>query len=485
MGSRRTGSVVGIGETRRRALSALFSSLGMGCAVLWCNFASTWLGLSLFTTDVGSLPASVATTLANGTVLFLLLVALGAQRTRLELERARTAVLAVGAASVVALTLLMGAMQLGALPPSFAVVPSALITAYLYALMLCSWAQCLGDRSIKGAMVSVSCGLLVAAAASLPLANGLVPPSIFAAAFALLPFAFSALALILSQEKSPSASRSKRQDEASLPQAQSTFGVKGRALPIIPIYATLMGFATTQFYTLNASSLSNAASLAMFLATGTVFLFVALFMIRVLDIGWCLFLSGVIFFVAIVLWLFLPQPGELVVVVTGSLHWSSFLLPIAASFAAANQQRQQCASSTCLSLALFYLATGLGALTTLLDVESRAIVGGIAVAVLLGALVFARRQEKLSLAATMAMHDENDRGEALARLADSYELSPRERDVFVLLANGNSLKHIAEELFISENTAKRHRSNVYLKFMVSSRQELIDKAKNELENPKV
>ncbi|MEG2533603.1 MAG: helix-turn-helix transcriptional regulator, partial [Gordonibacter sp.] len=371
-----------------------------------------------------------------------------------------------------------------ALPLSFAKVPSALVTVYLYALMLCSWAQCLGDRSIKGAMVSVSCGLIVAAATSLPLVSGLVPPSMFTAAFALLPFAFSALALVLNQEGDRSASKAKRQDEAPSPQAQPSFGVKGRTLPIIPIYATLMGFATTQFYTLNASSSSSTASLAMFLATGTVFLFVALFMVRVLDIGWCLFLSGVIFCVAIALWLFLPQPGELVVVVTGSLHWSSFLLLTAASFTTTNRQRQRCASNACLSLALFYLATDLGSLTTLLGVESRVIVGGAAAAVLLGALVFARRQEELSLAAAMAVHDKTDRGDALAHLADDYELSPREKDVFVLLADGNSLKHIADELFISENTVKRHRSNVYLKLMVNSRQELIDKAKAELKNPR-
>ncbi|MEG1494645.1 MAG: helix-turn-helix transcriptional regulator, partial [Gordonibacter sp.] len=105
-------------------------------------------------------------------------------------------------------------------------------------------------------------------------------------------------------------------------------------------------------------------------------------------------------------------------------------------------------------------------------------------AVLLGALVFARRQEELSLAAAMAVHDKTDRGDALAHLADDYELSPREKDVFVLLADGNSLKHIADELFISENTVKRHRSNVYLKLMVNSRQELIDKAKAELKNPR-
>ena len=58
-------------------------------------------------------------------------------------------------------------------------------------------------------------------------------------------------------------------------------------------------------------------------------------------------------------------------------------------------------------------------------------------------------------------------------------LTPRETEVFLLLAEGNQLKRIAEDLFLSENTVKRHRTNVYQKLGVSSRQELIDLAKSE------
>lgn len=477
--------MIGIRERRRRILSALFSSLGMGCAVSWYNFASRWLGSPPFEAEVGSFTTSVATTLITGILLFLLLAGLGALRQRLESPRVRIVVLTTGAVSAAILVLLVGASQLGLISLLFAKIPSALITAYLYALMLCSWVQCLTDRSIKGAMASVSCGLLIAAATSLPLLSGLISLSALTASFALLPFVFSALAHATYRKGSECAHTAGPQKGAPPLQAQPSFCIKGHTFPLIPVYATLMGFATTQFYTLNAANLSDTVSLGMFLATGVVFLFVALFMTRVLDIGWCLFLSGVVFCVAIALWLFFPQPGELVVIITGSLHWSSFLLPIAASFSAANRRRGRCASNACISLALFYLATGLGSLTTLLGVESRAIVGSCAVAVLLGALLFARRQEELSLAATMAAHDKTDRTEALAQLADEYELSPREKDVFSLLAEGNSLKRIAEELFISENTVKRHRSSVYLKFMVNSRQELIDKTKAELKHPKV
>lgn len=46
-----------------------------------------------------------------------------------------------------------------------------------------------------------------------------------------------------------------------------------------------------------------------------------------------------------------------------------------------------------------------------------------------------------------------------------------------MIAEGNTLKHIADELVLSENTVKRHRTNVYQKLAVNSRQELIDKTR--------
>lgn len=60
------------------------------------------------------------------------------------------------------------------------------------------------------------------------------------------------------------------------------------------------------------------------------------------------------------------------------------------------------------------------------------------------------------------------------RLADLYQLSPREGEILCYLARGRNAKHIAEELVISEHTAKSHIYRIYNKMNVHSRQDLID-----------
>lgn len=59
-------------------------------------------------------------------------------------------------------------------------------------------------------------------------------------------------------------------------------------------------------------------------------------------------------------------------------------------------------------------------------------------------------------------------------IADTYKLSPRERDVLFLLAKGRTIDYIHNELHISFNTAKSHIRNVYVKIGVHTRQELLD-----------
>ncbi len=53
-------------------------------------------------------------------------------------------------------------------------------------------------------------------------------------------------------------------------------------------------------------------------------------------------------------------------------------------------------------------------------------------------------------------------------------LSPRESQVATLLLQGKTYKKIADELYISENTVKTHIKNIYSKYEVRSRGELID-----------
>jgi DNA-binding CsgD family transcriptional regulator len=59
-------------------------------------------------------------------------------------------------------------------------------------------------------------------------------------------------------------------------------------------------------------------------------------------------------------------------------------------------------------------------------------------------------------------------------LAAAHGLSPRETEVFALLARGHSYAHIAELLFVSSNTVKTHVRNIYGKLGVGSREELFD-----------
>jgi len=59
-------------------------------------------------------------------------------------------------------------------------------------------------------------------------------------------------------------------------------------------------------------------------------------------------------------------------------------------------------------------------------------------------------------------------------LATKYGLSAREEEVLDLLIQGRSLPYIQRELYISLSTAKFHVSNIYTKFDVHTRQDLLD-----------
>lgn len=63
---------------------------------------------------------------------------------------------------------------------------------------------------------------------------------------------------------------------------------------------------------------------------------------------------------------------------------------------------------------------------------------------------------------------------SILHVAQTYGLTTRESDVLALLARGHSLRHIGEELCISEGTTITHRQHIYRKLGVHSKQELID-----------
>lgn len=61
----------------------------------------------------------------------------------------------------------------------------------------------------------------------------------------------------------------------------------------------------------------------------------------------------------------------------------------------------------------------------------------------------------------------------LRRIAETYGLSARETEVFLLLAQGRSRSYIHDQLSISEGTVKAHTSRIYQKLGVASKQEMI------------
>ncbi len=58
--------------------------------------------------------------------------------------------------------------------------------------------------------------------------------------------------------------------------------------------------------------------------------------------------------------------------------------------------------------------------------------------------------------------------------ANTYNLSPRETEVMLLIVKGYNAKHVQERLSISDHTVRAHIYNIYRKVDVHSKQELID-----------
>lgn len=61
-----------------------------------------------------------------------------------------------------------------------------------------------------------------------------------------------------------------------------------------------------------------------------------------------------------------------------------------------------------------------------------------------------------------------------ADIAEAYGLTPREQEVFAMLARGRNREYIQEKLVVSRNTVKAHVRHVYEKLGIHSHQELID-----------
>lgn len=61
----------------------------------------------------------------------------------------------------------------------------------------------------------------------------------------------------------------------------------------------------------------------------------------------------------------------------------------------------------------------------------------------------------------------------MEQIVEKYNISPREHEILNLIMKGKSNKEIENALFISMPTVKTHISNIYKKFAVKNRLELI------------
>lgn len=61
-----------------------------------------------------------------------------------------------------------------------------------------------------------------------------------------------------------------------------------------------------------------------------------------------------------------------------------------------------------------------------------------------------------------------------AVLAERYGFTPREGDIFLLLAQGHTMPAVSERLFVSESTVKSHVKRIYQKLGIHTRSELLD-----------
>lgn len=73
---------------------------------------------------------------------------------------------------------------------------------------------------------------------------------------------------------------------------------------------------------------------------------------------------------------------------------------------------------------------------------------------------------------------EPDLHERCETLAEAHHFTPRESEIFVLLAQGYTIPAISEKLFVSENTVKSHVKSIYQKLDVHVRTELIELVNN-------
>lgn len=158
----------------------------------------------------------------------------------------------------------------------------------------------------------------------------------------------------------------------------------------------------------------------------------------------------------------------------------------------ANRNRHNAVSVVAWGIGLISVGTALGSFlgafinrTTRQNPESLTLICGALIVILVGYTLlhlvdFSFRKLIDSVVQAVAESPERlvstaeDFEERCRAIAQEGELSPRESEVFLLLARGRNREHIEEQLVISRNTVKAHVKHIYSKLGIHSQQELID-----------
>lgn len=104
-----------------------------------------------------------------------------------------------------------------------------------------------------------------------------------------------------------------------------------------------------------------------------------------------------------------------------------------------------------------------------------------ALAVIAGVLVVVYKSKVATAANQHSVPSEIALKAVIDKLSERYSLSNREAEVALLLAEGNTLKAVAENLTVSLDTVRTHAKNLYRKLDIHKRQELLDLIEGELD----
>lgn len=131
---------------------------------------------------------------------------------------------------------------------------------------------------------------------------------------------------------------------------------------------------------------------------------------------------------------------------------------------------------------LGHIASALGQNTALMPLGERTASALLAALVVIASMALLSERESsrwgLSFFGVKSIDPENDMTR-LTRIANSCALSPREKEVFYLLAEGKSNVDIEQQLYIAKGTLKSHTQRIYRKLGIHTRQELESIARGE------